>query len=78
MLDSTKICMSDGQLLMLLQQLSRTGNTRGIMVVVEPTPGRDTTKVIMHDPLQSLDIAINQSIHLLRVIVVDLEFALNG
>lgn len=47
------------------------------MVVVEPTPGRHSTVIVVHDPLHAFDVAINQSMHLLRIVVVNLQFALS-
>ena len=46
------------------------------MVVVEPTPRGDTTVIVVHDPLQTLYISIDEVKHILRVVVADFEFAL--
>lgn len=46
------------------------------MVIVEPTPRRNTAIVVVHNPLHALDIAVHEIVHLLGVVIRDLEFAL--
>lgn len=47
------------------------------MVIIEPTPRRDATVIVVHHPLQSLDIPIRQIAHGLGVIVRELKFSLS-
>ena len=47
------------------------------MVVVEPTPRGDTAIVVEHDPLQALDVAIDEFPHCFWVVVRYLQLPLS-
>jgi hypothetical protein len=48
------------------------------MVVVKPAPRRHAAEVVVHHPLQSLHVSEHQGIHVLGLIVADLQLALKN
>lgn len=57
----------------------RTRNPGSIVVVVEPAPTSHSSVVVVHDPLQALDVSVHEIVHLVGSFgILELELLLNG